>query len=210
MQNVYDAANDYLGLEEWPGARHNPQVVGFAEAVGHAWVQDDETPWCASFVGAVLAQVGLPHTGKLNARSYLDWGVPVDLADAEQGDVVVFSRGDPNGWQGHVAFFHGIDSSGNILVLGGNQGNRVSIAPYPRSRLLGVRRARPARQSVAQSTTVQASVAQIGTAGAGAASAVAALDGQAQIVALVVFGVIAVAALWIMRERIKKWSRGDR
>lgn len=210
MQHVYEVAQSYLGLEEYPGARHNETVVGFAAAVGHSWVQDDETPWCASFVGAVLAQVGLPHTGKLNARSYLDWGTPVDLSDAQRGDVVIFSRGDPNGWQGHVAFYAGRDDNGNILVLGGNQGNKVSIAPYPLSRLLGVRRAAEQRASVAQSTTVQASAAQIGTAGAGAVTALAALDGQAQIVALVAFGVIALAAVWIMRERIKKWSRGVR
>jgi uncharacterized protein (TIGR02594 family) len=210
MQNVYDAAAEHLGLEEWPGARHNPTVVGFAATVGHGWVQDDETPWCASFVGAVLAQVGLPHTGKLNARSYLDWGTPVDLSDAQRGDVVIFSRGDPNGWQGHVGFYAGRDESGRILVLGGNQGNKVSIAPYPPSRLLGVRRAVQPRTNIAQSTTVQASAAQIGTAGVGAVTAVAALDGQAQIVALVAFGVIALAALWVLRERVKKWSRGDR
>ena len=68
----------------------------------------------------------------------------------------------------------------------------------------------PPRTSPTQSRTVQASAAQIGTAVAGGASAVAALDGTAQIVALAFFGVIALAALWIMRERLKKWSKGDR
>jgi heme/copper-type cytochrome/quinol oxidase subunit 4 len=36
------------------------------------------------------------------------------------------------------------------------------------------------------------------------------LDGTAQIVALVVAGVVVVSALWIMRERIKHWSQGVR
>jgi len=75
---------------------------------------------------------------------------------------------------------------------------------------LGVRRSAVQRTSVAQSTTVQASAAQIGTAGAGAVTALAALDGQAQMAALAIFGVIALAAVWIMRERLKKWSRGVR
>lgn len=66
------------------------------------------------------------------------------------------------------------------------------------------------RTSVVQSTTVQASAAQLGTAAAGGATALAALDGTAQIVALVVVGVIAIAAVWIMRERLKRWSKGDR
>jgi len=207
---IYDAAHAYLGLEEWPGARHNPAIVEFWEASGINWVQDDETPWCAAFVNAVLAQLGLPYTGKANARSYLDWGDEVPLERAHRGDIVVFWRGSRDGWKGHVGFYEGVDRQGNILVLGGNQGNRVSVAPYSRERLLSVRRLRQPRASLAESTTVQASTAQIGTAGAGAVTAVAALDGQAQIVALVVCGVIVLTAVWILRERIKKWARNIR
>ena len=71
-------------------------------------------------------------------------------------------------------------------------------------------RTAPVRTSPAQSTTVQASAAQIGTAVAGGATALAALDGTAQIVAMVVVGIMGLAAVWIMRERLKKWSKGDR
>jgi hypothetical protein len=53
----------------------------------------------------------------------------------------VFSRGDANGPYGHVGFFKGYDDQGNVLVLGGNQGDAVSISPYPRESLLGFRRA---------------------------------------------------------------------
>jgi len=209
MQVVYDVAREYLGLEEYPGARHNPAIVGFAATTGNSWVQDDETPWCASFVGAILAQSGLQGTGRLNARSYLDWGTPVDLGDAAVGDVVVFWRGTRDGWQGHVGFYAGRDGD-NILVLGGNQGNAVSIAPYSRDRLLGVRRVDIPRSTVALSTTVQASMAQMGAAATGGVTAVAALDGPSQTVALLCMGVVALAAVWIMRERIKKWGKGVR
>lgn len=210
MQQVYDAALAHLGLKEWPGSRHNPTIVGFAAATGNPWVQDDETPWCASFVGAVLAQVGLPHTGRLNARSYLEWGVDVPFTEAERGDVVVFWRESPSSWKGHVGFFHGYNEAGDVLVLGGNQGNSVSIATYPANRLLAVRRAAQPRTSPVQSTTVQASAAQIATAAGGAATAVGALDGMAQVVAIIVFGAIALMAVWIMRERLKKWAAGVR
>ena len=137
---IFETAGEYLGLDEWPGAKHNPKIVGFFEDVGHGWVKDDETAWCAAFVGSVLAQVGLPHSGKLNARSYLDWGEAVDMRDARAGDVVVFWRGKPNGWQGHVAFLVRFEGD-RVIVRGGNQGNKVSDASYPLSRLLGVRRA---------------------------------------------------------------------
>lgn len=66
------------------------------------------------------------------------------------------------------------------------------------------------RTSPAQSTTVQASAVQI-VSGAGAGvAAVGALDGKAQIIALVFAGVVILAALWIMRERIRKWADGVR
>ena len=68
----------------------------------------------------------------------------------------------------------------------------------------------PARTSPAQSNTVRASAAQLGTAAAGGVTAVAALDGQAQVITIALFGVIALAALWIMRERLRKWANGDR
>ena len=66
------------------------------------------------------------------------------------------------------------------------------------------------RTSAAQSTTVQASAVQI-VSGAGAGvAAVGALDGHAQIVALVFAGIIVLSALWIMRQRLISWAEGDR
>ncbi len=138
MKTAYDLARADLGTWEWSDG-HNPKVLKYFKDVGHDWVEDDETAWCAAFVGAMLKRAGLPHTGKLNARSYLKWGEIIDLKDAQEGDVVVFSRGDPNGWQGHVAFFVKEDGT-KLQVLGGNQSNQVNIAKYPKSRLLGIRR----------------------------------------------------------------------
>lgn len=134
-----EMAKREIGLREKAGAQHEAKIVGFFAEVGHDWVKDDETAWCAAFVGAMLERAGLSSTRKLNARSYTVWGQPVPLDEALPGDVAVFSRGDPNGWQGHVAFYmsHGPEL---VSVLGGNQRNSVSVAPYKRSRLLSVRR----------------------------------------------------------------------
>ena len=65
-------------------------------------------------------------------------------------------------------------------------------------------------RSVASSTTMQASAVQVASALGTGGAAITALDGHAQIVALVFAGVIALAALWIMRERLRKWANGDR
>lgn len=66
------------------------------------------------------------------------------------------------------------------------------------------------RTSVAQSKTVQASAVQVASGAGAGVAAVGALDGTAQIVALVFVGIVVLAALWIMRERIRKWAEGDR
>lgn len=136
----YQIAKTLVGTREVPGTKSNPEIIAMFREVGHEWVEDDSTAWCAALVGACIERAGIRSTRQLNARSYMNWGVPVELADAQEGDVVVFSRGDPNGWQGHVGFF--VKRAGtNVEVLGGNQSDAVSVSRYPVSRLLGVRRA---------------------------------------------------------------------
>lgn len=136
---AYGLAKTHVGLREIPGAEHNPKIVQMFKDVGHEWVKDDETSWCAAFVGSMLKRSGVKGTEKLNARSYKDWGDPVDLKDAKHGDIVVFWRESPTSWKGHVGFYAGRDGL-HIEVLGGNQSNEVNVQSYPVSRLLAVRR----------------------------------------------------------------------
>ncbi|WP_226573946.1 C40 family peptidase [Acuticoccus sediminis] len=51
----------------------------------------------------------------------------------------MFWRGKRDGWQGHGGFDAGRAKNGDILVLGGNQGDAVSIRPYSANQLLGYR-----------------------------------------------------------------------
>lgn len=129
-------ASGYLGEREIAGARHNPRIVEWFARVGHGWVRDDETPWCAAFVGACLLEAGYPSTGKLNARSYLDYGEALDKP--QRGCIAVFSRGDDAGWQGHVGFFLR-DLGDQIEILSGNDRNSVAVGTYLKKRLLGYR-----------------------------------------------------------------------
>ena len=128
-------AERHLGTKEWPGRRHNPAIVRFFASAGFAGIRDDETPWCAAFVNAVLATCHLPTTGKLTARSFLNWGTPI--RQPRHGAVAVFRRGR-SGWQGHVGFVVGEDAT-HLTILGGNQSDAVTRARYPRSKLLGLR-----------------------------------------------------------------------
>ena len=66
------------------------------------------------------------------------------------------------------------------------------------------------RHSASQSRTVQASVVQSASAVGGAVGALNALSGTAQVVAIAGCIVIALLAMFIMRERLKAWASGWR
>ena len=135
----FEIAQGYIGTTEGPSTEDNPAIMAMYASIGHDWVEHDTVAWCAAFVGHCLEKAGLRSTRRLNARSYLDWGIPVDLADAQEGDIVIFPRGSKS-WQRHVGFF--VKTAGAMIeVLGGNQSDAVTIQRYAKSRLLGVRRA---------------------------------------------------------------------
>jgi uncharacterized protein (TIGR02594 family) len=135
----FDIARSYIGTTEGPGPADNPVIMEMYASVGHDWVEHDSVAWCAAFVGHCLERAGIRSTRKLTARSYLDWGVPVDVADAEPGDIGVIPRGSSS-WQGHVFFIDRIEGQW-VWGLGGNQNDAVNVKRYPVSKLLGVRRA---------------------------------------------------------------------
>lgn len=66
------------------------------------------------------------------------------------------------------------------------------------------------RTTPAQSTTVQASAVQIASGAGAGIAAIGALDGKAQIVALVFAGIVILAGAWVMRERLRKWADGEK
>lgn len=128
-------ARTYVGLSEIPGKRTNTTIAGWLSKLKAPW-KDDETAWCGTFVAAVLQASGLvPVKGWAGARNWLDYGRPIDRP--AYGCIVVFWRGQKKGWSGHVGFVVGKDKNDNLMVIGGNQGNKVSIKAFPRARVLG-------------------------------------------------------------------------
>lgn len=132
---AYMEAKKYLGLEE---VKDRTKLMDLFQR-GGLTLNPATTPWCAAFVTTIEILVGHPSTRAVNARSYLKYGDKVLLANARQGDILVFSRGGSN-WQGHVGYFTGEETDDLIQVLGGNQGDMVKVSWYPKSRLLGIRR----------------------------------------------------------------------
>lgn len=135
----FDIARSYIGTTEGPGPADNPMIIEMYASVGHDWVEHDSVAWCAAFVGHCLERAGIRSTRKLTARSYLEWGIPIEVVDAQQGDIGVIPRGSSR-WQGHVFFIDRIEGQW-VWGLGGNQDDAVNVKRYPVSKLLGVRRA---------------------------------------------------------------------
>lgn len=124
-------ARSYLGVKEIRGPKHNSTIQRWLREL-KAWWTDDETPWCGVFVAGVLNECGLPYPKEYyRALSWLNAGRRIERAAV--GCVVVFVRQGG----GHVGFVVGEDEYGRLMVLGGNQGNQVSIAPFDRSRVRG-------------------------------------------------------------------------
>lgn len=129
-------ARAYLGLEEIKGEKHNPEILQFWKKC-HLPFETDETPWCAGFVGGVLEQCGIQSTRSGLARSYMQWG---EECEPKVGAIAVFWRGKKNAATGHVAFVADYNEDSRFVqVLGGNQGDRVCIKGYLKSKLLGYR-----------------------------------------------------------------------
>jgi uncharacterized protein (TIGR02594 family) len=140
---AFDVASRFIGVREVPGKKNNPLILSMLKLDG-AWPEHDEVPWCSAFVNFIAFILGLPRSRSLRARSWLGVGLAVDLAKVGF-DVVILKRG--GGIQpgpevldapGHVGFFAGREP-GKIAVLGGNQGDMVSVRLFDESRLLGIR-----------------------------------------------------------------------
>ena len=130
-----EVAASFVGFNE---TEHEKVLSSFIKKTVGVNLSPKDTAWCAAFVNGALGATGVEGTGKLNARSFMEWGK--ETTSPTQGDIAVFTRGNPNGWQGHVGFYVGpSDKKGYVRVLGGNQGNKVSIRDYPESELLGYR-----------------------------------------------------------------------
>lgn len=133
---VYKALG-YYNTRAIPGDGHAEEVLRMFREAGHAEIKNDEVPWCSAFMNAVAWECGLPMTRSLMARSWLKVGTIV--TKPEVGDVCILWRGSKEGIFGHVGIFIR-EENGIIWLLGGNQGNHVSIAPFSTANLLGYRR----------------------------------------------------------------------
>lgn len=128
-----------LGVAEVVGAGSNGTIIGWRDELNLAGVKisgfsDDDVPWCGLFA-AIVAHRAKKSVVKnpLWARNWEKFGVKSKRAGL--GDCLVFVR---NGG-GHVGWYIAEDADA-YHVLGGNQGNEVSIARIAKNRCVAIRR----------------------------------------------------------------------
>ena len=133
------AARQSLGLREAPGPTNNPTILGWAKRLGTKVLgiayNADGVPWCGLFVAHCMAEAGIASPKiALRAKSWADWEARLQPSRLSPGAVLIFERDGG----GHVGFYVGEDDS-HYHVLGGNQGDRVSIARIPKVRCVASR-----------------------------------------------------------------------
>lgn len=124
-----------VGVATYPAGRSNPRIGEYHHGTPIAGY-DDKAPWCSSFVNWCLGQVGIVGTRSALARSWLEWGQP--LQQPRPGCIVVVYRDDPRSWKGHVGFYLRHDAQ-FVNLLGGNQLEQVCDHFYPLQSVLGYR-----------------------------------------------------------------------
>lgn len=148
MAENYDTAKKFLGKHE---VKDRAELMALFKQYK---IMDPSSPkkpldpsttaWCAGFMTMIERMNGRKGTGSLMAKSYKNYGSPVEFNKAQKGDIVVFTRGPKHSPTGHVALFDGyeIGKDGQELVrtIGANQSNAVTVGWYQKSRLIAVRR----------------------------------------------------------------------
>ena len=127
-------AIELLGVKEVVGVKHNPVIMGWARELNLTQYNADEIPWCGLFMAIIMKRADwIPAKNPLWALSWADWGVLV--VEPMLGDVLTFKREGG----GHVGLYV-YETTTTYGVLGGNQGNAVSIVEIAKNRLYKPRR----------------------------------------------------------------------
>lgn len=129
-----EAGIKLINVKEAPGAANNPQILEWAKAEGGSIARDynrDSIAWCALFANHILTKVGLKGTETLWALDFAGSWPAVKLSGPAVGAFAPMKRSGG----GHIICIVGRDQHGNVMGLGGNQSDKVSILPFPQSRL---------------------------------------------------------------------------
>lgn len=134
-----DVARSRLGTKEAAGPKNSVTILGWAKRLGTKVLgmiyNADSVPWCGVFVASCLAEDDVDAAPiAVRAKSWAIWGKLLRPDRLAPGAVLVFEREGG----GHVGFYVGEDAVA-YHVLGGNQGDAVTIARIEKTRCIATR-----------------------------------------------------------------------
>ena len=125
------------GITEKAGAADNPTILDWAKECGIKGYAHDSIAWCGLTMAVCAKRAGWDYAPGGNAHWALNWAKWGDPSPNPMiGDILTFKREGG----GHVALYVGEDSTA-YHVLGGNQGDAVSIVRILKTRMYAARRA---------------------------------------------------------------------
>jgi uncharacterized protein (TIGR02594 family) len=142
LPNTIKQGMALLGTAEVIGKGSSKTILSWRDELNQAGAKvsgysEDSIPWCGLYAAIVtyrrMKNAAEVVKDPLWARNWAKYGKHVSAA--MMGDILVFERGSG----GHVGFYVAEDQSA-YHVLGGNQGDKVSIVRIAKSRCIAVRR----------------------------------------------------------------------
>ena len=127
-------ARKYIGSKEVGSTNQSPLINKWATELSGKWLIGQ--PWCGTFVAQVFKEAGIVgKTPKDFYRAKAWENAGTKLIKPAYGCVVTFTRDGG----GHVGFVVGKTKTGLLKVLGGNQGNAVTIQDFDPKRVTAYR-----------------------------------------------------------------------
>ena len=113
------------GSKEVGGNNRGPHVAKYLNGLAN-----QGSNWCAGFVSWCFSQTagGIPYRYSLGARDTRNqfrrngWAFDADERMPEPGDIVVWWRGQREGWMGHIGFVLKVEN-GILYTVEGNKGS---------------------------------------------------------------------------------------
>jgi uncharacterized protein (TIGR02594 family) len=118
-----------IGEREVAGTGTNPIIADYFTATSYR-ATSDEVPWCSAFACWCCESAGILSPRSASALAWINWnnskGRRESTSAPRRGDILVYARPEAGPTAGHVGFYASTENNG-LWVLGGNQGNEVSI-----------------------------------------------------------------------------------
>lgn len=126
-----DTAIAMKGMHE---DRNNATLKKFLKSDGGTVGDPAKLPWCGDFVQTCIALAMPDEALPSNPYAAINWLKFGRASQPQRGAVLVFWRGSPSGWEGHVGFYQAEDAT-HFHVLGGNQSDSITLSRIAKSRL---------------------------------------------------------------------------